>query len=137
MPDSLSIGVRKFADRATRRANEVLRESIRLLYVEVVSNAPQLSGYLRASVKASKGAPLPIEAAPPPAGGTYTYDPTAALAAIADAKAGEAVFLSVTASYALFVEYGTSRQASNAFFRRAAMRWGAIVEQANVNVSRQ
>jgi hypothetical protein len=131
---SFSTAIKDFSERTKRRLDEVPREAMRLLYLEVVNNTPQLSGYLRASVKLSKGAPIPVEKTPPPPGGSYTINAAANFAAIADARAGDTLYLSVTASYGWFVEFGTSTQAPQAFLRLPVMRWPAIVAQATANV---
>ncbi|UHC20467.1 hypothetical protein LRS73_35410 (plasmid) [Methylobacterium currus] len=134
MAMQFSASIKDFADRTKRRADEVVRESMRLFYLDVVNGAPRLSGYLRASVKLSKGAPIPLEAKPPEPGGTYTVNVAANFAAIADARAGDTLFLSITASYAPHVIYGTSRQAATMFPQLSAMRWPAIVAQAAAKV---
>jgi hypothetical protein len=131
---SFSTAIKDFSQRTKRRLDEVPREAMRLLYLEVVNNAPQLSGYLRASVKLSKGAPVSVEKNPPPPGGSYTVNVAANIAAIADARAGDTLYLSVTASYGWFVEFGTSTQPPKAFLRLPVMRWPAIVAQATANV---
>jgi hypothetical protein len=93
-------------------------------------NLPVDTGYLRASIQASKTAPAPIDpSSKGNAGAKYAFNPGPINMVINDAKLGETVFVTVTASYGPHVEFGTSKQPAALFVEQAAQQWPQIVAQ--------
>lgn len=93
-------------------------------------NLPVDTGYLRASIQASKTAPPPIN--PKSAGNPgqkYAFNSGPINLVINGAKLGETVFVTITASYGAMVNYGTSKQPAALFVEQAAQQWPQIVAQ--------
>lgn len=93
-------------------------------------NLPVDTGYLRASIQASKTAPPPIN--PKSAGNAgqqYAFNSGPINMVISGAKLGETIFVTATASYASHVEFGTSKQPPALFVTQAAQQWPQIVAQ--------
>lgn len=130
---------------------EVFRESTRRVLSYSQSYVPVDTGYLRASLRVSLQS-MPqlesddsIKADLTEAGAAFAgsrgqvpdrsrragfFQPDEHYAlTIRQARLGDTVYARYTASYALFVEYGTSRMPGRGFVARAAMQWPAIVQQ--------
>lgn len=125
----------RFAVKAKGRMEALAREFCSDLAEEVVRETPVITGFLRNSWHAS------INAAPAHAG----QDITAATGkgdvarvvmtgngpAVANSiKLGDVFYFTNGASYAVFVEYGTSKMAPRSFVRRTVARAPQIAEAA-------
>lgn len=98
-------------------------------------NLPVDTGYLRASIQASKTAPPPINpASSGNAGQKYAFNSGPINLVINGAKLGETVFICATANYAAHVNYGTSKQPAALFVEQAAQRWPQIVAQVQTEL---
>lgn len=123
-----------------QRMEAVFKESTQRVIEEVRKpvakggNMPVDTGFLRNSLMASTDGPTPIDANAKPAAGA-SYDKTSdALSGpvslvIASARLGQTIWACFTASYAGYMEYGTSKFAGYGFVRLAAQRWPRIVDQ--------
>lgn len=93
-------------------------------------NLPVDTGYLRASIQASKTAPPPINpTSKGNEGQPYAFNAGPINMVIEGAKLGETVFITATASYSAHVNYGTSKQPAALFVEQAAQQWPQIVTQ--------
>ena len=89
---------------------------------------PVDTGFLRASVRISKEAPIPIDkSARPVEGQSYSYSESAITLAILSAEIGEKLYVTYTASYARAVNYGAGSRPGYHFVDLAAQRWPQIV----------
>jgi hypothetical protein len=84
---------------------------------------------LRASLRASKEEMPSIEPSNKGNGLPVPYSDTEISLVIAGAEIGDTIFAGYTASYAGFMEFGTSNIAPRAFVRLAAEQWPTIVQQ--------
>lgn len=100
---------------------------------------PVDTGYLRASLVVTAGAPASVETSSPD-GGSYSYDPGKTAAAVQALELGGVVYATYTAAYARRLNYGFSGTdaSGNAVSQRgyhfvdlAAQRWQQTVD-ANV-----
>lgn len=90
-------------------------------------NMPVQTGFLRASIMAAVGAPLPIRPGHRPQEG-QSYSPNNQVTvAIASMALGQTIYVTYTAEYARHVEYGAGGRPARAFVRLAAMQWTRIV----------
>lgn len=119
--------------RATeQRMNAVFRESTRRTISIAQSLVPVDTGFLRASVQASVSEMPRISSEKSSGGGSRrrrTALPGDVTLAIAGAKIGQTIYVGYTASYAGFVEYGTSKMAPRAYVGQAVIQWPQTVNQ--------
>jgi HK97 gp10 family phage protein len=109
-----------------QRMTAVFRESTKRTISIAQSNVPVDTGFLRASIRASLAA-MPHISEEKPSPGSYV--PPDLTMTIAGAKIGETIYVGYTASYAGYVEYGTSKMAPRAFVGQAAIQWPEIVKK--------
>lgn len=98
-------------------------------------NLPVDTGYLRASIQASKTAPPPINpASAGNAGQKYAFNAGPISMVINGAKLGETVYVCATANYAYFVEVGAGGRPPALFVAQAAQQWPQIVAQVQTEL---
>jgi hypothetical protein len=100
-------------------------------------NMPVDTGFLRASIQASKEAmPKIREDAKPVAGTKYTYDSGPINLVINTLELGETLYTGFTAAYSAHVNYGTSKTPARLFVELAAQQWPEIVKRTEAELSR-
>lgn len=136
-----------------QRMTAVFRESVQRTLSNAQQGVPVDTGYLRASLQVSLQSMPRIEKntsiktalteagaafaggrgqMPNRARGAGFFQPTGDyVLTVARATIGDTVYAGYTASYAIFVEFGTSKMAGRAFVARAAMQWNATVQQVS------
>lgn len=97
--------------------------------VSAGGNLPVVTGYLRASGKASIGEPGYSVTYRPDGNTSYSYSPAAANLTMASASLDDVIYFTWTANYAPYVE------ARRGFVRLAAQRWTAIVRQVSIEAA--
>lgn len=90
------------------------------------------TGFLRASGVWTKGGPeLNATFNPNPQGGyQFSPDATAHALFLSNVEAGDVVYFTFTANYAIYREYGANGQPPDAFREGALMRWATHVDEA-------
>jgi hypothetical protein len=118
--------------RATKeRIEAVFRLSAQKLNEEVMSRTPIDTGYLVHSWTASlSGASAIMPESRGAAGKTYAVDAGPINLVIAGAPLSATIWMSFSASYSIFVEFGTEKMAPRAMVRLAAQNWGEIVSES-------
>lgn len=135
MADNFAEVVAQWVAAEKARQLAVFRESSKRVIAaaqEPVSdggNMPVISGYLRATGKASIGEPGYSVTYKPADGGSYSYSADAANLAMAGATLDDVIYFTWTANYAPFVE------ARRGFVRLAAQRWQQIVAQVSIEAA--
>lgn len=113
------------------RMTAVFRESAQRTISLAQNYVPVDTGYLRASLRVSLESMPRIE----PGKDGFSIKPKSPVPppdftlAIAGAQIGQVIFAGYTAAYAGHVEYGTSRQAPQAYVGRAALQWQTTVDR--------
>lgn len=115
--------IKAFADRTQEKIEAVVKQSAQEVFT--IAQTPKAqggrmpvdTGFLRNSLIASLN------------GSTVGGGADAYVLAVAGAELGDTIFAGWTASYARFMEYGTSKTPANFFMLSAAQQWGAIVER--------
>ncbi|MCP1550710.1 MULTISPECIES: HK97 gp10 family phage protein [Methylorubrum] len=137
---SFAAQVNDFVRQTQRRMEAVFRESAQRVITEMQTpvaqggNMPVDTGFLRASLRITKDAPLPMGAGRPDDAKTYAYNPTAASLVLAGAGIGDTLFASYTANYAGFVHYGREGRPGRQWVTMAAQRWPTIVAQVSAEL---
>lgn len=137
---SFAAQVNDFVRQTQRRMEAVFRESAQRVVSEMQTpvaeggNMPVDSGFLRASIRITKDAPVPMGLGRPDDSKTYAYNPTAASLVIAGAGLGDTLFASYTANYAGHVHYGREGRPGRQWVTMAAQRWPAIVAQVSAEL---
>ncbi|MCW2228094.1 HK97 gp10 family phage protein [Bradyrhizobium elkanii] len=86
------------------------------------------TGFLRASVRASKDEMPPINrGAAPKEGQSYSDNFGQIVAVIATAQLGETIYVGWTANYAVFVHYGTTKMPPRPWVSLSAEQWPTVV----------
>lgn len=135
MANNLSFGAQidDWVRATEQRMTAVFRESTRRTISIAQSLVPVDTGFLRASVRASLSEMPRIDSSKSSGGGgsrrRRTALPGDVTLAIAGAKVGQTIYVGYTASYAGFVEYGTSRMAPRAYVGQAVIQWPQTVNQ--------
>lgn len=137
---SFAAQVNDFVRQTQARMTAVFRESAQRVVTEMQTpvaeggNMPVDTGFLRASLRITKDAPLPLIADRPSDAAAYTYNPAAASLVIAGAEVGATLHASYTANYAGFVHYGREGRPGRQWVTLAAQRWPAIVAQVSAEL---
>lgn len=137
---SFAAQVNDFVRQTRRRMEAVFRESAQRVVTEMQTpvaqggNMPVDTGFLRASLRITKDAPLPMGLGRTDDAKTYAFNPTAASLVIAGAGIGDTLFASYTANYAGFVHYGREGRPGRQWVTMAAQRWPAIVAQVSAEL---
>lgn len=95
--------------------------------VKLGGNMPVDTGFLRASLRGSIGAPTTGYLQKDPKQQHYTLVSSQYTLTINGAKIGDTVYLVYLANYAWFQEYGSQGRAGRGFVRLAAQQWQDIV----------
>lgn len=99
-------------------------------------NMPVDTGFLRASLTASKETMPQIQSGAKPAdGGSYAYDPGPVSLVIDTLELGDTLYEGYVANYAGYVNYGTSKTPARLFVEMAAQQWPQIVKQAEADLA--
>ena len=136
---SFKAQVSDFVAQSQARINAVVAESAQRIIgimqtpVGAGGNMPILTGFLRASLQVTIGAPIPASRARPE-GETFAYDDQSFALTIAGMPLGETIFAAYGANYAGHVEYGTSKMQGRGFVRLAAMQWPVIVAEVSAEL---
>jgi hypothetical protein len=120
--------VSDWVKESDERMNAVFREATQRVVSAAQSRIPVLTGFARASVRASLSS-MPPTVKAPTGGGTASYNPGDISAVLAGAKIGDTAFIGWTAEYAGALEFGHSQQAPSGFLRVSLEEWPRIVEQ--------
>lgn len=127
--------IEKWVLKTEKRMNAVLRESTKRLISEAQSRIPVDTGFARASIQVSLDAmPQAQPESRGQKGQTYTVDLSTVTAVITSAKFGDHIYIGWTANYAIYLEYGHSKQAPSGFVRVSAAMWPEIVSQVTAEV---
>lgn len=133
--DNFAAFVSAWVQATKERMEAVRRESIQRT-VEVAQttvaaggNMPVVTGFLRATGKASLGEPEMSVSFKPDEGDSFRYDATAASLTIAGATITDTVYFTWTANYAAYVE------ARRGFVRLAVQQWQQIVSQVSIEAA--
>lgn len=135
MAGSFSAKVSDWARQTPQRIEAVYKESAQRVIAAAQlpagqgGNMPVDTGYLRASLVVSLGLDLPSQTDKPEGPASFTYAPSAADLAIANADIGTPITAAWTANYAKHVEYGARGRAGRRFVALAAQRWQQIVTE--------
>lgn len=121
-----------FCSATKERQTAVFRESVERVVdamqtpVAAGGNMPIDTGFLRASLRLTKDAPISATLANP--GGSHSYGGEVSLT-LAGAEPGETLFACYGAAYAAAVNYGRNGKPGRMFVQLAAQRWPMIVNQ--------
>ena len=136
MPTKLNFGaqVDSWVRESEQRMLAVFRESTQRTISLAQEAVPVDTGFLRASIQASLSA-MPTIAEEKSGGSAKKnakalakFDNTVVLT-IAGAKLGQTIYVGYTASYAIYVEYGTSKMSPRPYVGLAAAQWSRTVSQ--------
>jgi len=97
------------------------------------SYTPIQYGFLAGTIQASTDAPVPIDPSKTNAANAHIAADASAgqiSLVIANAPLSSTIYGTFTMSYALYVNYGTSKMAPRAMVQRAAAEWPQIVNSA-------
>lgn len=116
------------------RTLAVFRESTKRLLSQCQARGtgtgiPVDTGFARASLQVSLDSLPQVSSERPQAGQTYAWSDNGMSAVIAGAQLGSTIYAGWTANYAIYLEYGHSRQAPSGFVRINALQWPQIVAQ--------
>lgn len=135
MTQTFAADVDAWVQRTRQRQEAVFRESLQRLVERMQrpvadgGNMPVDTGFLRASIQASKSGPPPTRGDRPGEAATYTYLPDDINLVIASAMGGETVWVTYGANYARAVEYGAGGREARGFVRNAVQQWQSIVTE--------
>lgn len=128
---SFTAGVDAWVQQTRARMGAVVKTATENVVEEIVSRTPVDTGFLRASLTASLDGPLPMRNALPADAQPGMFDaPTGYSLVIEGAELGQTIWVTFTAAYASFVEYGTKVQNPAAMVRLSAQNWPFHVESA-------
>lgn len=130
MAQSFSAQVGEWAAKVEGALEAVFRESAQELVTEMQALVPIDTGFLRASLQASKTAMPVLSLANP--GGTFAPDNGQIELVIAGSEIGETIYLGYTANYGAYVHYGANGRPPRPWVDMVAQRWNDIV-QAKAN----
>lgn len=137
-PEQLSIDVAAFAEKTKGKLRAFATEFIQdmneaVVMATPVGKPPRGTGFLRGSWFAQLNTLPGAQEGAPDKGGTATVSQMNLVAA--DLKLGDTIYCTNGASYAVYVEYGTSRMAPRAFVRGTIDRAQAIADAAAMRVA--
>lgn len=125
---TFTASVDAWVKKTKQRSEAVLKTAAQHLGEEVIWRTPVDTGFLRASFGATLNTKLTVGPGRGVPGQSYaTPDITLA---IEGAKLGDTIYMTFTANYARFVEYGTINQHPAAMVRLSARNWPHHVAQA-------
>ncbi len=122
--------------RVTAVFHEATQRTVSLAQLPVAKggNMPVDTGFLRYGIRASLSAMPPVIPTHGVQGAHYEYSPGEVLLVINQAKLGETIYIGYMASYAAYVEYGTSKRPARGFVGNAALQWQTTVNQVVENL---
>ena len=127
---SFTRSVKGFVTRTKANAETVWREAVKEVVEQAQlprgagGNMPVKTGYLRASIRASRsGVPSPIPGSRPLPSTTYSYRRSQVHGIIDRTEYGNTIYIGWTAEYAEIQEHRTG------FMRLAAQNWQSIVKR--------
>lgn len=119
-----------WATETADRMERIWKEAAQRVTSIAVNGVPVDTGFARASVRVSTEAMPAIDPnAKGVEGQTYTLDLGSISGAISGAKLGGTIYTGFTANYAIFLEFGHSKQAPQGFVRLAAAQWQTVVSE--------
>jgi HK97 gp10 family phage protein len=127
---NFSAQVSSFVRQTEQRMTAVFKESVQRVHEQAVNRAAVDFGFMRAGIRITKNQPAPLVAAPQ-VKKTVPYDPSVAVLAIGGLKIGDRAWITATANYSGFVEFGTSKTPPQPFMRPAAQQWPGIVARVS------
>lgn len=121
----------KTKERMTAVRNAAIEATVEDMQTPVArgGNMPVDTGFLRASLQVTTGAPVPAAQDNP--GGAFSFASDAAVLTLASAPLDAVVFATYGARYAPFVEYGARGRAGRRFVALAAQNWPRHVAEAS------
>jgi hypothetical protein len=125
MAQTFAAQVDAWARESRERMDAVYKTAISYTFEEVQDRTPVDTGFLRASFKATTGAPQTLNERNP---GGVGYTPEPFDFVIAGVEYGDTVYGTFSANYAGHVEYGANGRPGRGMVRLAAQNW-----QVNVN----
>ncbi len=129
--------IRESKARITAVFHEATQRTVSLAQLPVAKGGrmPVDTGFLRYGIRASLSAMPPvIPTSHGVHGAHYEYAPGEISLVINQAKLGQTIYIGYTASYAAYVEYGTSKRPARGFVGNAALQWQATVNQVVENL---
>lgn len=126
---SFAAQVDEWVAETEQRMTAVFRQSTQETVSIAQSLVPIDTGFLRASVRASRESMPPIDPKSAGNGSPVPFNSGNITLTIADARLGDTIFVGYTANYALYVHDGTSRMAPRPFVALAAQQWSATVNR--------
>lgn len=128
---SFSAQIDAWVRKTQQRMEAVVKNAAEAVAEDVINRTPVDTGFLRASLVATLDGPLPMRDAPPKDAAEGSFPPPTAYALVIEGlEMGGTLWLSFTANYAGYVEYGTKRQAPAGMVRLAAQNWPRHVAKA-------
>ena len=115
-----------WARKAGANLDALARQSAQQLADNVVRDTPVDTGFLRGSWQPSIGEPVDAEGKLDPSGAAAQAQIGLTIAGL---KAGDRFFMLNNASYAVHLEYGTSKMSGRFFVGDNVKRWPLVVEQ--------
>lgn len=143
---AFSASVARWVQRSKGAMEVIWKMSAQELFIIAKGNAPVDTGFMRAGFVASIDTPVPIsgEKRRRPEGhvrGSDIYGSsqrdTAISLVINNARLGEVIYGTWTASYAVHLEYGTKHMKAVGMTRRAAQKWPQIVREQTAIVRKR
>lgn len=128
MAERFSATVERWANQTRDDLAEVFRLAVQFLLEEIEDRTPVDTGFLRASLKASKTGFAPLVDGRGILGGTYTTDDY--ILTISTAELGDTIYANFTANYAVYVEDGARGRAPVGMVKLSVQNWGQHVARA-------
>lgn len=127
---NFSAVVGDWAKETEDRLERIFKASVQELVVTAINRTPVDTGFSRASWRVSSEAmPQIIDGSRGKDGQSYSVDFGELNGAVSGARLGTTLYAGITASYAIYLEYGHSKQAPQGFVRISAAEWPTIVGQ--------
>lgn len=128
MKTNFTAAIDEWVMKTRQRAEAVFKTAAQNVGEEIISRTPVDTGFLRASLTATLNDKPMIKRDVPNRDAAYPA-PDITLG-IEGAKLGDTIYLTFTANYARYVEYGTRNQFPAAMVRLSARNWPYHVQAA-------
>lgn len=121
----------KTKERMTAVRNAAVERTIEEMQTPVAKggNLPVDTGFLRASLQVTTGAPIPA-VQPNPGAGSFSYSGQQVVTVLSGAPLDAVIYAAYGANYAVFQEYGARGRPGRRFVALAAQNWTRNVEEA-------